>query len=697
MAGIRHSGPQLRIKSLMIVLRKLVFGRRLANQEISERKISAFEGVPAMGLDAIGSSSYGPEAALTVLMPLGAVGLAYIGEVMLPILALLAILYVSYRQTVRAYPSNGGSYIVSRENLGTNAGLLAAAALMIDYVLNVAVGISAGVGALTSALPLLHPYTLAICLFILVVVAVMNLRGTMDAGRVWALPTYLFILSFVAIVAIGVYRTIGSDGHPDPVVPPPAVPQAAEMISLWILLRSFAAGCTAMTGVEAVSNGVSAFREPVVTRAHRTLGAICAILGFLLGGIAYLANSYGIAALDQTQDGYQSVLSQLAGAVVGHGAFYFVAMASALAVLCLSANTSFVDFPRVCRLVANDDFLPRPFAVVGRRLVFSVGIMYLAVAAGILLIVFGGITDRLIPLFAIGAFLTFTMSQLGMVMHWRRELKVATAGRERRRHYASMAINGLGTTVTGIALVIIVVAKFMEGAWITLLVIPCVILLLKTVKRYYADLDAQLREDGPLDLSHTEAPIVLIVTQGWNRVTDRALQFGIRLSPDVAAVHLTGLRGAQEDDDRQSLRRQWARDVEEPARKAGIRPPQLVMLQARYRRIEAPLLELVKSTIKDRPRCQVAVLIPEIVKEHWWQHLLHSHRSRRIRSALLRYGGSRVVVTHIPFYVEEPDIEEALEDAEKDVKNVLSTAGQKPDRDKSRRANGSLKSEARRP
>jgi amino acid transporter len=685
MAVIRHSGPQRRIKSLGIVLQKLVFGRRLANREATERKIGAFEAVPAMGLDGIGSSSYGPEAALSVLMPLGAAGLAYIGKVMLPILALLAILYVSYRQTVRAYPSNGGSYIVSRENLGTNASLLAAAALMIDYVLNVAVGISAGVGALTSALPPLHPYTLSICLIILVVIAVMNLRGTIDAGRAWALPTYLFVLSFVAIVAIGVYRTIGSDGHPDPVVPPPAVPQAAEMISLWILLRSFAAGCTAMTGVEAVSNGVSAFREPVVTRAHHTLGAICAILGFLLGGIAYLANSYSIAAMDQTKDGYQSVLSQLAGAVVGHGGLYFVAMTSALAVLCLSANTSFVDFPRVCRLVANDDFLPRPFAVVGRRLVFSVGIVYLAIAAGILLMVFDGITDRLIPLFAIGAFLTFTLSQLGMVMHWRRELSTTTAARERRRHYASMAINGLGTAVTGVALVIIIIAKFMEGAWITLMVIPCVILLLKVIRRYYADLDAQLREDGPLDLSQTEAPVVLIVTQGWNRVTDRALQFGIRLSPNVAAVHLTGLRGAEEDENRQLLRKQWAQDVEEPARTAGIRPPQLVMLQAPYRRIEAPLLEFLKSTIKDRPRCQIAVLIPEIVKEHWWQHLLHSHRSRRIRSALLRYGGSRVVVSHIPFYLEEPDLEEALEDAEKDVKDVLSTAGQKPDRDKSRR------------
>ena len=245
-------------------LLKLILGRRLANEEYSERKISAVEGVPAMGLDALGSSSYGPEAAMTVLMPLGAAGTASLGTVMLPILGLLAILYVSYRQTIRAYPSNGGAYTVSKANLGTGASLVAASALMIDYVLNVAVGISAGVGALTSAIPVLHPYTLPLCLAILVLVTIMNLRGTMDAGRAWALPTYLFVASFVLILAIGVYKTMLAGGEPQPVISQPASPGPTEAISIWLLMRSFAAGCTAMTGVEAVSNGVSAFREPVV-------------------------------------------------------------------------------------------------------------------------------------------------------------------------------------------------------------------------------------------------------------------------------------------------------------------------------------------------------------------------------------------------------------------------------------------------
>jgi amino acid transporter len=647
-----------------LTLLKLILGRRLANEEHVERKIGAFEGVPAMGLDGLGSSSYGPEAALTVLMPLGAAGTAYIGVVMLPIMALLAILYVSYRQTIRAYPSNGGAYTVSRANLGANASLLAASALMVDYVLNVAVGISAGVGALMSAIPALHPYTLALCLAILALVTVMNLRGTMDAGRAWAGPTYLFVASFVLILAIGVFNTIVAGGHPQPAVPPPRQPNPTEALSLWLLLRSFAAGCTAMTGVEAVSNGVSAFREPVITRAHRTLGAICAILAILLGGIAYLARSYGIAAMDQSQDGYQSVLSQLAGAVIGRGPFYYVAIGSVLCVLCLSANTSFVDFPRVCRLVAADDFLPRPFAAVGRRLVFSVGILYLAAAAGLLLIVFGGITDRLIPLFAVGAFLTFTMSQLGMVVHWRSASRRATDQRERRRHRASLAINALGATATGIALAIIVFAKFTEGAWITLLVIPCVILLLRTIKRYYVQLDAQLREDRPLDLRHREPPIVLVVTEGWNRLTDRALQFALRLSPDVVAVHLTALGGPDVQERRHLLRRQWSHDVEKPARQAGHKPPQLVLLEAHYRRIQGPLLKFVAATEKGNRSRLIAVLVPQLVKEHWWQYLLHGYRARRLCAALLRYGGSRVVVINIPWYLEEPHIEEGLEQEE---------------------------------
>ncbi|HXR92981.1 MAG TPA: APC family permease [Steroidobacteraceae bacterium] len=655
-------------------LLRLILGRRLANEEQVERKIGAFEAVPAMGLDGLGSSSYGPEAALTVLMPLGAAGLASINWVMLPILVLLVILYASYRQTIRAYPNNGGAYTVSKLNLGTGASLIAASALMMDYVLNVAVGISAGVGALTSAVPSLHAYTLVLCLATLVLVAVMNLRGTIDAGRAWAVPTYLFAASFIVILGIGVYRILASGGHPAPVVSPPRPSHATEAVSMWILFRSFAAGCTAMTGVEAVSNGVSAFREPVVARAHRTLGAICAILGVLLAGITYVVRSYGIAAMDQTKSGYQSVLSQLAGAVIGHGAFYYVALASVLCVLCLSANTSFVDFPRVCRLVAEDDFLPRPIAIVGRRLVFSVGILYLAVTAGILLLIFGGITDRLIPLFAIGAFLTFTMSQLGMVMHWHRELQQASEAGKRHRYRAHLAINGLGAAATSVALLIIIVAKFSEGAWITLLAIPATILVLRMIKRYYLRFDAQLREDKQLSLRDSKPPLVLVATPGWNKLTDRALQFALRLSPEVLAVHFTELEGADEDKDDRALRQCWARDVEEPARKAGLRPPQLVRLKARFRKMTGPLLQLIAELQRQNRNRPIAVLLPDVVKKHWWQYPLHSHRLRRLQATLLRYGGSDIVVTIVPWHLEEPRIQEGLEEEDEEA-SLPTSAG----------------------
>ncbi|HEX5462703.1 MAG TPA: APC family permease [Steroidobacteraceae bacterium] len=659
------------IPPIRISLLRLILGRRLANEEHVERKIGAIEAVPAMGLDGLGSSSYGPEAALTVLMPLGAAGLTYVSWVMIPILLLLLILYASYRQTIRAYPNNGGAYTVSKLNLGRGASLVAASALMIDYVLNVAVGISAGIGALTSAVPALYPYTLSLCLATLVLVSVMNLRGTADASRAWALPTYLFLASFLGILAVGACRILLSGGHPAAIVAPPQPPHATAALSMWVLLRSFAAGCTAMTGVEAVSNGVSAFREPVIARAHRTLGAICGFLGLLLAGITFVVRGYGIAAMDQTKAGYQSVLSQVAGAIVGHGAFYYIALASVLCVLCLSANTSFVDFPRVCRLVAEDDFLPRPFAIVGRRLVFSVGILYLAATAGLLLVVFGGITDRLIPLFAIGAFLTFTMSQLGMVLHWHRELHAAGAAADRHRYGAQLAINGMGAAATSVALLIIIVAKFSEGAWITLLAIPATILVLRLVKRYYARLDAQLREERPLNLRNREPPLVLVATAGWNKLTDRALQFALRISPDILAVHFTELGGSEADGPEGALRQSWLRDVEEPAKRAGVRPPELVRVKAPFRRMTGPLLQLIGEIQQKHGNRLIAVLLPEVVKKYWWQYLLHGQRMRRLQAALLKYGGSRLVVMIIPWHLEEPRIEEGLENEE----TPPSTAG----------------------
>lgn len=636
-------------------LREVILGRRLANTEYEERKIGAFEGIPAMGLDGIGSSAYGPEAALTVLMPLGAASISYIGWVMGPIVALLLILFASYWQTIRAYPSSGGGYTVAKENLGTNASLLAASALMIDYVLNVAVGISAGVAALVSAIPSLHPHTLAICLGILAFVTLMNLRGTLDAGRVFAVPTYLFVLSFGAILLVGAFRTLASGGNPEPVAPPPPVPAAVEAVTLWLLLRAFASGCTAMTGVEAVSNGISAFREPAVKYGHRTLTGIVIVLGVLLVGIAYLAHAYQIAAMDQTRPGYRSVLSQLASAVVGNGPLYYLAIGSLLCVLVLSSNTSFVDFPRLCRTVAQDGFLPRPFAIAGRRLVFSIGILYLAVVAGLLLVVFGGITDHLIPLFAVGAFATFTLSQTGMVVHWLRELQARNSDRERRAIVTHLLTNAAGALTTAIALAIIVIAKFEQGAWITVLVIPAVIVLLKSIRGYYDRLAWHIRDSSAaLQISSTAPPIVLVAIDEWNQLADNALVLALSLSPDVIGVHLTELFGPQsEEPEHRRLQQQWLRNVVGPAKAAGYSPPRLIIMPAEYRVIHEPVLNLVRQ-LEARHRDRViAVLIPELVKQHWYQRFLHTNRARHLRRQLLRHGGTRLTIIDLPWYLDE--------------------------------------------
>jgi amino acid transporter len=634
-------------------IRKLVLGRRLANREFNEQKIGAFEGVAVMGLDGLGSSAYGPEAALTILIPLGAASLSYIGWVMAPIVALLAILFASYWQTIRAYPSNGGAYIVAKENLGPNASLLAAAALMIDYALNVSVGISAGVGALVSAVPELHPYLLWLCLGVLAIITLINLRGTQESGRLLAVPTYLFVASFAIILGLGTYKALAAGGQPQPLVPPPGLPQATEAVSVWLLLRAFASGCTAMTGVEAVSNGMSAFHEPAVKYGHRTLAAIVVILGLLLIAIAHLSTAYGIAAMDQSQTGYQSVLSQLCGAIVGRGALYYIAIGSLLCVLALSANTSFVGFPRLCRTVAEDGFLPKSFAIAGRRLVFSVGILYLAACSGSLLLIFGGITDHLIPLFAIGAFLTFTLSQTGMAVHWWRMIRAKEAAGKRATHHTHFWMNAIGATMTGVALVIIIIAKFTEGAWITILVIPCAIALLKAIRHYYDELESQVQEARPLELSGgTQPPIVLVSLEGWSKLAAKAIGLGLTLSPDVIGLHLSQLQGPDCEEDQRTRRMQWEKNVAEPARNAGLAPPRLMTLHAQYRAMHEPVLKLAHELEAKFPGRRIAVLIPELVKQRWYQRILHTHRARQLRTQLLTYGGAGLTVISVPWYLD---------------------------------------------
>jgi amino acid transporter len=633
-------------------LKELLLGRRLANAEETEVRIGPLEAIPDMGLDGLSSSAYGPEAALSVLAPLGILAPLYAGPILGVILVILGLLYLSYRQTVKAYPTNGGAYTVAKANLGAGWSLAAAAALMIDYVLNVAVGISAGVAALVSIAPQVQPYTLPLCLGLLALLTLANMRGLRETGRLFAFPTYLFVACFLGLLGWGAIQAVMAGGHPRPLVAPPRLGPPMEAAGWWILLRAFAAGCTAMTGVEAVSNGMSAFREPKVKNARITLGVIVFLLTLLLAGVGALSWAYGVGAMDQTRPGYQSVLSQLAGAVSGHGAVYYVSMASVLAVLALSADTSFVGFPLLCRMVAEDGYLPRPFAIAGRRLVFTVGVLYLAAVAGLLLIVFGGVTDRLIPLFAIGAFLTFTLSQAGMVAHW---LK---AGREQGwawRNGMHLLVNLSGAIATGVALGAILVAKFVEGAWITVIALPSVFVLLKSVKRYYVRLETELGRSVSGVLRPDPPRLALVPVRGSTWLDRRALSLAMSLSCEVVAIHLVGLEGPEPCEDQAALRDRWRREIEEPCLAAGVTPPRLMIEEASYRTMEGPLLEIIRAARERDEHAVVAVCIPELVKTTWWQRLLHAHSSWRLRSALIRYGGSGLIVMTVPGYLREPE------------------------------------------
>jgi amino acid transporter len=586
----------------------------------------------------LSSAAYGPEAALTLLIPLGAVGIAYIVPISASIIILLAIVYFSYRQTIQAYPGGGGSYTVARQNLGVSAGLLAAAALMIDYVLVVAVGISAGVGALVSAVPRLQPWTLMLCIVILAIITLVNLRGVRETGLLFTVPTYLFVACLLLAIILGLVKAVGSGGHPSPVTPLPRLPLVGVAPSLWLLLQAFASGCTAMTGVEAVSNGVRAFREPVVPTARRTLTIIILILSVLLAGIAYLIHAYGIGATDPGRAGYQSILSMLLGAVAGRGVFYYVSIASILLVLALSANTAFADFPRLCRAIAQNNYLPHSFATRSRRLVYSYGIYLLAAMAGVLLFLFRGVTDRLIPLFAVGAFLAFTLSQAGMVGHWKR---VGGKGAVR-----SMIVNGLGATATGVTVIVVLVAKFVQGAWVTMLLIPGLLVVMVAVRRHYHRVFLETRSVAPLELNDLTPPLVIVPIKNWSHVVKKALRFALKISPHVRAVHVDCGEGAS------SFRQEWCRFVDEPTQEAGVATPQLVVLPSRYRHILSPIVDYVLEAERTCPSQQIAVLVPELVQRHWYHHILHNKRAAVLKGLLLLKGNQRIIVINVPWYLE---------------------------------------------
>ncbi len=621
----------------------VLFGKPLATNDAHSEHIGVAAGIPIFGLDGLTSAAYGPEAAMLLLIPLGYYGVQhYLMPIFAFILSLLTILYFSYRQTIEAYPNGGGSFTVASENLGDKAGLLAAAALMIDYILTAAVGVSGGVSALVSVFQKLHPYQLPLCLLILIFIAIVNMRGVKETGLVFMLPTFLFVGTLMATIVVGVMRTLAAGGHPTALAePPPAAVTTMEhltpMLLLWLLMKAFSNGCAAMTGVEAVSNGVTAFKEPRSHKANQTLTVIIMLLIVLLAGLAYVARAYHVTAMDPDAGNYQTVLSIEVAAVFGRGWFYLLTMGSVLAALSFSANTAFADFPRMARAIAGQDYLPHVFLLRGRRLLFSHGIYALTGFTAVILIIFDGVTDRLIPLYAIGAFLAFTLSQAGMVKHWHKTLDAS------HRHI-KMFINGLGSVATGVSLLGIVSTKFLSGAWVTVILVPFLIGIMMAVKHHYNRVRNETADPTPLRLTGLEPPIVVIPMARWDKITEKALRFGLLMSPIVKVVHV-------DSDDEDLLTAVWNEMVLTPISESSMPAPELVTVKSNFRTILSPLMDYVLKLEDENPGRKIAVLLPELVVRHWWENLLHNQRVQLLKLLLLLKGNQRIVVVNIPWYL----------------------------------------------
>jgi hypothetical protein len=468
---------------------------------------------------------------------------------------------------------------------------------------------------------------------------VVNLRGVREAGGVFMLPTYLFVVCLLGLIAIGVWNVIATGGQPHFAIAPPVMPAAAAGLSTWLILKAFASGCTAMTGVEAVSNGVKAFRDPVAKSAQFTLTLIIAILGVLLLGIAFLVRAYHIGATEPGSSGYQSVLSMLLAAVTGRGWFYWVSISSIILVLALSANTAFADFPRLCRVISQNGYLPYAFSIRGRRLVFSEGIYVLAILAAILLTIFGGVTDRLIPLYAVGAFLAFTLSQTGMVAHWRKSKD------PRAKHY--MLVNGIGAIATGVTVAVVLVAKFVDGAWITVLLIPTLIAVMVAIKHHFQSVAKEVAETEPLSTASICEPLVVVPIDRWNKITMKALRFAMSLSKEIKAVHVMF------DEKEDELAESWPRLVEEPARAAGLPVPELVILSSPFRYVVNPIVDYILDLSARNADREISVIVPELVEHKWYHYVLHNQRAQGLKALLLLKGNQRITTMNIPWYLQE--------------------------------------------
>jgi amino acid transporter len=601
-------------------LKRLLLGQPIPSHLAHHERLSRVTGLAVLSSDALSSVAYATDFILATLLVAGVGTFGYAMPISIVIAALLGIVAFSYRQTIHAYPTGGGAYIVAKDNIGPTAGLIAAASLLVDYTLTVSVSISAGVLAITSAAPSLHAYRVEICLGFLLVLMLGNLRGIRESGQIFAVPTYFFVVSIMILIAAGAFQYLTGSVTPVPVALPPEAGHAP--LTTFLLLTAFANGCTAMTGVEAVSNGVPAFRPPESKNAAATLTAMALLAIVMFIGITFLAHAYAVIPTPT-----ESGVSQLGRAIFGSGtiAYYLIQGATTL-ILVLAANTAYADFPRLASIVSRDGYLPRQFMNQGDRLAFSNGILVLSTFAAILIVVFRGDTQSLLPLYMIGVFISFTLSQAGMVIHWRR---TQTPGWR-----SSAAINGFGAVVTGIVLMIVTVTKTLEGAWIVLLLIPLIVTVFKATRRHYLHVAAQLTLKGyaPPARRHNT---VLIPIGGIQRAVVEALRYAESLSDDVRAIYVDTDPAATAQ-----IQREW---------NTWGGTAQLIVLPSPFRSLMEPLLEYIGQVENDRPDDYVTIILPEFVPARWWQHLLHNQRALLIKGALLFRPNT--VVTSVPFHL----------------------------------------------
>lgn len=618
-------------------LRRRLIGPPLKTTEAKHQRLTKVKALAVFSSDALSSVAYATEEILLVLAAAGAGALGVSLPITASIITLMLIVAFSYRQTIHAYPSGGGSYIVAKENLGTMPGLVAGAALLVDYVLTVAVSVSAGVAAITSAFPPLGPHRVMIAVVFITLITLANLRGLRESANIFAAPTYFFVVSVLVMLVVGLGRWLLGFG--------PAVTLAAQgaaggaavagvaPLTLFLLLRAFSSGCAAMTGVEAISNGVPAFREPESHNAAATLTWMVFLLATMFAGISVLAHAFGIAP-----NAENTVVSQVAEATFGRGVFYYVIQLATMMILVLAANTSFADFPRLGSLMARDGFLPRQLANRGDRLVFSNGILILGVLSAALVIIFGGKTHALIPLYAVGVFLSFTLSQSGMVRHW---FKLRNEHKARSLPHSSWLlpalVNGVGAAATGVVLLVIAATKFIYGAWMVIILIPLLVRLFIGIKAHYDEVAAELRITKE-ELGHTITAIhhaAVVPVAGINRALIDALQYAKSLSSTVYAVHV-----ATDDDQAEGFKREWEQwDF-------GV---QLTILQSPYRSLVQPLVNFIERIDRRHAKALVTVVLPEFVPRYWWQAVLHNQSALFIKSALLFRKGT--VVTSVPYHL----------------------------------------------